>query len=166
MLRIEPAAAVGTRDHFQDMAVRVVEIHAAAIVPVIDALRITVERIGPERDLAGSDSRQDFVEFRLRDEECEMPWRDRLFGLDEIEGGLADLDDGEVAEWRCASSPSVSVRKRAVCFASCACTRMWFNVTAIAPNLSFRCAGSMSPSLLLGGAQIGPARSDVKCRPW
>jgi hypothetical protein len=61
--------AVWAGDEFHQVAVRVVEIQAAAAVEVVDLAAAVAVEIGVERDAGRVDARQRGVEFRLADEE-------------------------------------------------------------------------------------------------
>ena len=63
------AATVWTSDDFEQMTIRVLEVHAAAAVAVIDLAGAGLSRIGPIRETPLEDAGKDRVEFGLADEE-------------------------------------------------------------------------------------------------
>lgn len=78
------------------MAVRIVEIDAAAVVPVVDLAGLATKGIGPIGEVTFANASEDFVEFRLTHLEGKMPRGDLLVCLDEIERGFAHLDHRKV----------------------------------------------------------------------
>jgi hypothetical protein len=67
--RARARSAVRHRDDLQVMPVRVVPAESSATVLVVDLLRLSVERVGPVRQLARHDAPVDLVELVLADEE-------------------------------------------------------------------------------------------------
>ena len=98
MLCPEAAAAVGSGQYLQIVAIGVFEIDAAAIVPMIDPAWLPVERIGPDGQAAFGDAGEDGIELGFRNLEGEMARSDLAVRLEKIERGVADLDDGEMTE--------------------------------------------------------------------
>src|SRR3546814_2278558 len=85
LFRAQPAAAVRERDDLQQMTIRVVEIHATAIIPAIDLARSLAERIGPEGKSPLLDAAENVIELGFAYQKGEMPGRDGLVRLDEVE---------------------------------------------------------------------------------
>lgn len=131
MLGVESAAAVGAGQHFQQMAVGVVEVNAAAVVPVVDAAKLAMERVGPVGQPPRFDAFEDLFELRLGNLEGEMARGDLA---------VVSIRSSEVSptwttvKWpsrRAGSRPRISVMNRAVSAPSWAWTMVWLRVTAI-----------------------------------
>jgi hypothetical protein len=69
VLGLEAAAAVGTGQDLEEVAVRVVEVHAPAVVPMVDPARVPAEGIRPVRSVAVGEPPEDLVELLFGDEE-------------------------------------------------------------------------------------------------
>src|SRR3546814_12476345 len=105
MFRAEPAAAVRERDDLQQMTNRFVEIHATAIVPAIDLARSLAERIGPEGKSPLLDAAENVIELGFAYQKGEMPGRDGLVRLDEVERRFDHLHDREVGPFPMGGEP-------------------------------------------------------------
>src|SRR5690242_15142073 len=75
--------AVGLRYQFQHVAVRVLEIDAAAAVKMVDFTASLAVRVSIERAARIADARKGGVEFGITDEKCKMLWR-RLGGIGKV----------------------------------------------------------------------------------
>ena len=81
------------------MTVGVLEIQAAAVVPVVDHPRPALARICPVRQPLVPDAAKCRVEFLLANEEGVMLASDRLAGLGEVQrDAIVGLDDEEMRE--------------------------------------------------------------------
>lgn len=102
MVGAKAAAAIGARDDLEDVAVGIVEIDAAPIVPTVDLTGLLMKGIGPIIERACLNTGKNCVEVPLAHEEGKMARIDRLIGLDKVERCRADLYDGEMTQlfWR------------------------------------------------------------------
>jgi len=98
MLSTQTPAPIGPGDNFKDVAIGVVKIDAAPIVPPINLCWNSVKRIGPIGQLACSDSAQNVVKLSFTDKKGKMTGNDGLISLKHIERRLAHLQHGEVPE--------------------------------------------------------------------
>ena len=93
------AAAVGAGEELEQVAVGVLEVDAAAAVPVVDHAALAPARVGPVRQVPLADPAEGGVEFLL-------PYQERVVlgvylaaGLGEVQGdAVVGLDDEEVRE--------------------------------------------------------------------
>src|SRR3954452_18266414 len=91
------AGPVGAGDDLEQMAVRVLEIEAAAAVVPVDLAGPGLRRIRPVSQALRADAPISGVEFRLTDQEGIMLARDLAFPLVEIEGHMiVELDHEEM----------------------------------------------------------------------
>ena len=63
MLRFKTTGTAGPRNDFQKVTVGVVEIDTHCIVPMIDGVRLLMERVGPERKALALDARKNIIEL-------------------------------------------------------------------------------------------------------
>ncbi len=90
------------------MAVRVLEVGAAAAEPVVDPTGVAVERVGPVGDPAVLDPAEDLVELLVADQEGVVPGGDRpvdphdvhrdVVGEPDDEEGLAAHGSGQTED--------------------------------------------------------------------
>jgi ABC-2 type transport system permease protein/oleandomycin transport system permease protein len=93
------AAAVGAGQDLQQVAVRVLEVQAAAAVAVVDGLALRPAGIGPVGQVPLAETVEGGVELDLADQERVVLRGNRAGGLGEIERDVVvGLDDQEVAE--------------------------------------------------------------------
>src|SRR6516162_958391 len=89
--------AVGAGDQLEQVAVRVVEIDAAAAIEMIDLTRPLAAEIRVVRDTNGTNASEGGVEFGIADQEG-IVLRAEALGVGKIEGDpVARLDRNEVA---------------------------------------------------------------------
>jgi hypothetical protein len=67
------------------MAVGIVEIKSASVIPVVDFLGLLAKRVGPIVKAARPDACKDIVELRLADEKRKMPLRNRIVGVEKVQ---------------------------------------------------------------------------------
>lgn len=96
MLGRTPAGPVGPGNRFDQVSVGIVEVHAPAVIPVVDLTALLTERIGPIVEPARANALEDAIEFRFVDQKREMTLQDVLVSLDEIQRSRADLKNGEM----------------------------------------------------------------------
>src|SRR5438105_6496223 len=89
------AAAVRARDDLEEVAARVLEVHAAAAVVVVDLALLALARIRPVVEPALLDAAEDLVELLLADEERVVLLLDLVIGVAEIERHAVRELDGE-----------------------------------------------------------------------
>src|SRR4051794_28201441 len=94
-------AAVRTREDLEVVAVRILEVEAAAAVATIDCVGLVMVGIGPVRQASIVDALEHLIELGLAYEESVMGVRDLAFGLQEVERYvIVGLDDHEGTEGR------------------------------------------------------------------
>ena len=92
---VVPPLPGGAGDDLQQEAVGVVEVDAAADVPVVDAVRFAARRVGPARQARFTDAADDLVELGFAHQERVVLRFDLCIAaaVDVVERGLADLND-------------------------------------------------------------------------
>jgi hypothetical protein len=70
VLGVQAAAAVRTGEDLEEVAVRVVEVHAPAVIPMVDAARVSAGGIRPVRSVAAGEPLEDLVELLFGDQEA------------------------------------------------------------------------------------------------
>src|SRR5580692_4398762 len=140
------AAAVGAGQDFQEVAVRVFEVQAAAGVAVVDGLAAGPGRIGPVGQVPLAEAVEGGVELDLADQERIVLWRDRAGGLGEIEGdGVVRLHHEKVGEAgrRGQAEDLAEERRRALLVTAGNDGVVQLDAHAVLP-VSWRCISSMS----------------------
>jgi len=88
VLRLHAGATVGACDDFQQVAVGILEIDTAPVVPMVDLVWPAFMRIGPEIELSLLDPREDLVKLPLAHEEGVVLRLDFALDMAEIEREL------------------------------------------------------------------------------
>src|SRR5262249_23958780 len=102
--RRRAAAAVGSRDRFENMAVGILEVDPAAAIPLVDLVALAETRIRPLGPGAFPNAREDLVEFGLGYQKSVMLRNDVpldasvLFNIHIIERGVPYRYDRKVAQ--------------------------------------------------------------------
>src|SRR3546814_10464932 len=93
------AAAVRPGDDFEQMALGIVEVEAAAAEIAVDLLRLLLAGIGPVVQAARSDAGTDRIELLVADQKGVVLQRDLPIALVEVErGAIVELDHQEGPE--------------------------------------------------------------------
>src|SRR5262245_52952990 len=96
---ISPATAVRASQKLEQVAVGILEVHAAPAVIVVDLAAPGLAGVGPVVELSGADAAEDVVEVVLGDQEGVVLRGDVVVALVEIERDVVvDLDHEEGAE--------------------------------------------------------------------
>ena len=98
MLGLTPARPVGSGNCFDQVSVGIVEVDTSAVVPVVDLSELLAKRIGPIAEAARPNALEDGIELCLVDQKREVTLQDVLVGLNEIQRGRADLENGEMSQ--------------------------------------------------------------------
>jgi hypothetical protein len=96
---IESGCAVGPSDDLEEMPVRILKVHAATAVIVVDLARATPARVSPIVNAALTDPGEDLIELGFSDQEGVMLRHYLVSRLIEVEThSVAQLDYPERAE--------------------------------------------------------------------
>ena len=100
--RRRAAAAVGSRDRFENMPVGIFEVDPAAAIPFVDLVPLAATGIGPIGQVPFPNAREDLVEFGLGYQKGVMLRNDLgigasvLFNIHIIERGVTYRYDGKM----------------------------------------------------------------------
>jgi len=92
------ATAVGARNNLEQMAVGVVEIESAPIIPSVDLIALTTAGVGPVRQAAITNSGEDLIELSLAHEKRIVLRDDLTVSLHIVQRRIANLYRREGAE--------------------------------------------------------------------
>ena len=84
----QPPLPYRPREHFEQMAARVLEVKTAATIPRVDPVRLAAERVRPVSQFASPNAREDLVEFLFTDQERVMLDDEFLVRFEEMERSL------------------------------------------------------------------------------
>jgi hypothetical protein len=86
--RIPAAAAIGTRDDFEQMPIRILEVETAPTVVVVGLPRLSLAGVSPVRQVPLADAAEYLFEFGVADQEGVMLGHDLAFGIHIVEIGV------------------------------------------------------------------------------